>query len=191
MRDYPHPEIEAIVPPMRTLFPALLAVAACGGDSSSTAPDAAAPDAAVDAGFAPATHPAAPQVTSLGGPVMTAPKIVPIFFSGDDAMKQQMEGFFAALPSSDFWHATTSEFGVGVPTFLPTIVTTDTPPTTDAALQTWLKAPHTGWPAADVNTMYAVFLPAGVVLSTPFGRSFQSFGGYHDETTTTAGGPLV
>ena len=34
----------------------------------------------------PAPHPAPPQVVFLQGPVLKAPKFVPVFFSGDDPM---------------------------------------------------------------------------------------------------------
>src|SRR5439155_14740378 len=181
---------------MRSGFFAFLVVAACGGNNSSQTPDApAAPDAAIDAGFTPASHLPPPQVVSLGGPVLTAPKIEPIFFTGDSAMQGMVEGFLSTLATDPYWAATTSEYGVGALTILPTIVTTSTPPTTDAALQTWLTTmtdgTHAGWPTPDMNTVYAVYLPAGVVLSTPFGTSCQSFGGYHDETVTTMQKPLI
>jgi hypothetical protein len=68
-------------------------------------------------------------------------------------------------------------------------VSTDTPPTTDDALQTWIVAHATGtdgWPANTPNTIYTVFLPDNVTLSTPFGDSCSSFGGYHDETQSGA-----
>src|SRR5262245_47328826 len=32
----------------------------------------------------PAPHPAPPQVVSFGGPVMTSPRVVPVFFANDD-----------------------------------------------------------------------------------------------------------
>ena len=70
----------------------------------------------------------------------------------------------------------------------PTIVTTDPPPTTDDALQAWLEdhlappVPAPGWIAPDPNTLYIVFLPAGVTLTAGMDTSCVTFGGYHDET---------
>jgi hypothetical protein len=173
-----------------TLLALALAVAACGDNLQ------VAPDAAVDAApppFAEAPHPGVPLSTSHGGPVMAAPVVVPIFFAGDPTMQTQVEGFLAALSTSSYWHATTHEYGVGALTVAPTIVTTDTPPTTDAALKTWLKAQtdgtHAGWPAPSPDTLYAVFLPAGVSLSVTWGtvtdQSCVDFGGYHDEVSGT------
>jgi hypothetical protein len=134
--------------------------------------------------FVEAPHDNAPQSISLGGPVIAAPKIVPIFFTGDTAVQGEVEMFLAALAGSSYWTAVTSEYGVGAMTIAPSIVTTDAPPTTDDALKTWIAnnaGTHPGWPAPDANTIYTVFLPTGASLSTPFGSSCTAFGGYHDE----------
>jgi hypothetical protein len=172
-------------------------VGACGsshGTSIDATPDSP-PDAPPDAAFAEAPHPAAPQAQSGGGPVQTAPVIQPIFFAGDSAMQTQVEGFLGALATSEYWHTATAEYGVGGLTILPTIVVTEAAPTSDTALQAFLRShadgTHAGWPTPSVNTNFAVYTPAGVSVSTPFGTSCQAFGGYHDETTTTTGGPLV
>jgi hypothetical protein len=168
----------------------LSVLGACGdnlaGPIDAAAPDAAPPDAPP---FVEASHPAAPQVVSGGGPVMTAPVVVPIFFTGDGAMQAQVEDYLKAIATSAYWTATTHEYGVGTLTVAPTIVASDAPPTSDAALATWLAAQtdgsHAGWPAPGPNTLYAVFLPSGVSLSTPFGTSCAAFGGYHDEVPKT------
>jgi hypothetical protein len=187
------------LPSLRPVLAAAVAVAAfaaCGGDSSGSGPDAAmaladATPPTPDAGpFAPAPHPGPPQIGSYGGPVMDTPVVVPIFFTGDDAIQAQVEDFLSRLPGTDYWHATTSEYGVGDVTIGTSIVSADAAPTTDDALQAWLATmtdgTHAGWPAADGNTLYAVFLPAGVTLSTPWGNSCSAFGAYHAEVTTSA-----
>jgi hypothetical protein len=163
---------------------ALALLAACG-DNVKLAPDAAPPDAAPDVPmFAEAPHGTVPQVQTGGGPVLTAPKIVPIFFTGDSAIQTQTEQYLNALAASSYWTAVTHEYGVGALTIEPTIVSTDTPPTSDSMLQTWLASnldgTHAGW-TFDPGTIYAVFLPDGVTLSTPFGDSRSAFGAYHDE----------
>ena len=174
----------------------LAALAACG-DNLQLAPDAAPPDAAPpDApAFAEAPHGQAPQVKSGGGAVLATPKIVPIFFTGDDAIQAQTEQFLTQLAASPYWTTTTHEYGVGALTIAPTIVSTDTPPTSDQMLQTWLAAQldgtHAGWPAFDPNAIYSVFLPDGVTLSTPFGDSCSAFGAYHDEAPGTQNTKIV
>ena len=151
-----------------TVLVASLALAACGDNFEGEAP-------------------AAPQVLSAGGPVLVKPEIVPIFFAGDD-LQPQIESFLHALPQSPYWTATTSEYGIGTPEIEPTIVTTDPPPTTDDDLQAWLEdhlagpVPAQGWIAPDPNTLYIVFLPAGVTLTAGMDTSCKTFGGYHDET---------
>jgi hypothetical protein len=173
-----------------------------GTNDSSTNQDSGADAGAdtsvpVEAGpFAPASHPAAPQVESYGGSVMASPKIVPIFFTGDDSMQKQIEQFLAQLPGSGYWSAATGEYGVGQPTIAPTIISSDTPPITDDALQTWLVSmtdgTHKEWPTPDANTLYAVFLPDGVTITIPqWGKSCQGFGGYHSEGTSKQSQSIV
>ena len=91
--------------------------------------------------------------------------------------------FLAQLATSSYFVRQSTEYGVGALTIASSIVTTDLPPTTDTALQTWIAA-HVGvdWPANDTNTMYTVFLPAGTSLTASFGASCIAFGGFHEET---------
>ncbi len=169
-----------------------LAALACGGcfsfGESSGAPDAAVVDASVDAApFMTAPHGPQPQVVPLAGPVLAAPLVVPVFFMGDSTMQSQIEGYLAALPGSSYWHATTSEYGIGDIAIAPTVIDDDPPPTSDADLQTLIttnSAGVHGWPANTPNTVYAVFLPANIIETTPFGTSCADFGGYHDETSS-------
>ena len=168
----------------------LLALAACSSDHHEAAPDAFVPPVDAPPPFQEASFGSAPQMVKVpGGDVLTAPKVVPIFFANDAAMQASVEDFLAQTAASSYWGATTSEYGVGPLTILPTIVTTDTPPTTDTALATWLAGHfngQNGWPTApDPQTIYSVFLPAGVVLHTSFGDSCQAFGAYHDEAMGT------
>jgi hypothetical protein len=91
------------------------------------------------------------------------------------------------LVGSTYWSATTSEYGVGAISVTASVVTTDTPPTTDAALQSWIEAHKTGtggWPANTSQTIYAVFLPHGVTFTTDFGTSCVDYGAFHEETSS-------
>ena len=177
--------------PTRWLL-ALSVLVGCGSDAAK--PDAslsdAAPDAAPDAAtFQEAAHDPAPQVRSAGGVVIAAPKIVPIFFAGEDS-QAQLEQFLTTLAGSPYWTTLTADYGVGGLTILPSVIISDPPPTTDDALQVFLgtKADGATLPLPDANTIYTVFLPPGAALSTPFGDSCTAFGGYHDEITNGGAG---
>jgi len=89
------------------------------------------------------------------------------------------------MVGSSYWTAMSSEYGVGALTIAPSVLATETPPTTDTALQQ-LVAAHAGgtggWPANTANTIYTVFLPSGVTLTMGGGTSCVQFGGYHNET---------
>jgi hypothetical protein len=164
--------------------PLALVLAACG-DNATVGADAGSP-----ADAAPA-HPVAPEVVSIGGAVLATPAVVPIFFTGDDAMQAQIEQFLVALKPSAYWTATTSEYGVGPLTIGASIVTTDAPPTTDDAAQAYLAAhldgAHSGWPASDPNTIYAMFLPAGAALTLGGDQSCVDFAAYHAEVAGPGG----
>ena len=164
---------------------ALLAVLVGCGDSPRTE----APDAGVDAPppWMEAMPASVPQLVNLGGPVLATPKIQPIFFS-NDALQTQVEQFLAQTATSDYWKAAATEYGVGAPTVLPSIVTTDAPPATDTALPGWMTS-HV--PTADPNTIYALFLGDGVVLQGQGGNSCDAYGAFHDETKDSHNAPLI
>src|SRR5258708_6074604 len=103
----------------------IFVLCACGGGDSSQ-PDASADGAPndvaqqetaveaappkVDAGY-PGPHPAAPQVQTLGGAVLAAPNVVPIFFANDPD-QTPVETFLGQLASSTFWPSAVAEYGV-------------------------------------------------------------------------------
>jgi hypothetical protein len=172
-----------------------LSLVACGGkDQAAPSPDAAEmPDAPPDVGgFVEATHPTQPVIGNAGGSVLTAPVVVPVFFANDATAQQQLESFLTMLasPQETYWHAVSHEYGVGALTIAPTVIATETPPTTDSALQSLVTAHAAGtggWPANTQNTIYAVFLPEGVTLTMGGGTSCVDFGGYHSEVQTSVG----
>jgi hypothetical protein len=172
-------------------------------------PEAAAPEAAPYPAFTPQDF---PQVISGGGPVMTAPKIVPVLFADDDPMTTAaIADFVSKVGQTQYWKAITTEYGAGVATGEAPIMLTaaDNPPTTidDSAIQAWLvgklNANDPAFGTPDVNTLYAIFYPAGVTVTLGGGgggdagvpdggggfggqASCTSFGGYHQNVQLDA-----
>src|ERR1700733_7407877 len=170
---------------LATFFCAGLVAIACGStDSSSggaTPSDAGGGDASVaaDASDTSVSYPAftpsdPPQVANLGGVVMASPKIVPVFFAGDDPMiLAALTDFTKKVGGTDYWKAAATEYGVGPATGADPIQLTaaDAPPTTidDSAIQLWLAAKLNGNDPAfgtpDENTIYTIFYPQGVTIT--------------------------
>ncbi len=152
-------------------------------------PRDAGPD--VDHGEASTTYPAfapdMPQAVSSGGPVMTAPRFVPISFAGDPFVAQ-IDDFTARIGATSYWTSISAEYGVGAGSSATPIHLAETPAATltDVEIQQWLAAKldgtHPEFPAPTVNTLYAIYYPAGVTIDGGGGFfSCQDFGGYHSE----------
>jgi hypothetical protein len=171
------------------------------GDASSSGDDA---NVSVDASDANHTYPSRlpidpPQVTNQGGPVMAAPKIIPIFFANDDATTTAaVADFVKKVGKTQYWIANTAEYGVGAATGADPVQLTsaDNPGTTidDTQIQTWLagklNANDAVFGTPDANTLYALFYPPNVTITLGGGAggdagggggaaSCSSFGGYH------------
>lgn len=135
-----------------------------------------------------------PQLVNAGGAVLATPKVQAIFFANDATVQAQIDDFETQLAGSTYWSTAAGEYGVGALTKLPTIVVTDTPPTTSQALEDLLNkhltAAGADW-TYDPNTIYSVFLPDGVVVTDPSGTSCKDYDAYHDEDTATAGKPIL
>jgi hypothetical protein len=181
-----------VVRPMTKWLCLFALTAACGDNEPAPVVTPPAP------AFAESAHGPAPQLVDVGGPVLTQPVTQPIFFTGDATMQAQIEAFDTLLTYSEYWQQTTKEYGVGTITELPTIVVADAPPTSTAALEAMLAdkldGTHTaeGWPAAaDEQTIYSVFLPAGVVVHDPDGDSCASYGAFHDEAIGKHGESII
>ena len=140
----------------------------------------------------PAPHPDPPTVVDLGGPVMDAPVIIPVYFASDDAnLLSGVTTFIDQIGPSSFWTATTAEYGVGAATSMPPIVLTESAPTTidDTEISAWLaaklNADDPAFPSANTNTLFAIYYPAGTTITlndSGGGSSCSSFGGYHSNT---------
>ena len=195
-----------------------LLIVACGGsvqgtndagnnnnnDDAAVQPDVATvvvdagPD--VDNGAPSSTYPAfkidAPQVVnSSNGPVLKAPKVVPVYFANDDTtFTAQITSFLDKLPGSAYWGPGEKEYGVtGALTVTTPIQLTENAPASidDSAIQTWLSGKITSkdpaWPQPDANTIYMMFYPSGTSITLgQSGASCSSFGGYHNDVTVTS-----
>ncbi len=134
---------------------------------------------------------AVPQVASLGGKVLTAPKVQLIAYASD-SFGPEVDAFITEFGTTSDWSVQTSEYGVGAFTKLPLITIAGTPPTslddeTDGSpFEKTLAANITGaspaWGAADPETIYMFLLPQGTnILSA--GSCCTDFLGYHYEAT--------
>ncbi|MES1209683.1 MAG: hypothetical protein ABUS79_27430 [Pseudomonadota bacterium] len=169
---------------------ALVAVMGCGGGSGA-APGAVATgwtgaDAGADGSFRPAPHAPLPRVITLGGAVLTAPKVLPIVYAGDTGAAY-VQSFLGELAQSAVWAQVTAEYGIGPLTVLPAVTMTTAAPRTiaDGTLQSVLAANTTGvsppWGAADPQTIYLFLLPQGTVEQDGDGSCCTDFDGYHAE----------
>jgi hypothetical protein len=185
----------ALVTRMRIIIALAAFVLACGSSdvgpaddaSPESSPDAgAADDVAIDA--APPL-PDMPQVTSLGGAVVTAPNVVPVFWANDPD-QAKLESFLGALAGSTYWTQATSEYGVGALTVAPSVVVTDPAPSTidDSELGPWLQSKigiDPSWPAANPNNVYVLYHPSTTTITSFGGKSCVNFRGYHSHLDAT------
>src|SRR6267154_1646885 len=88
-------------------FAAVAMASACGGP-------------ALPGGPTPPAEPMfdLPTATSLGGPVLSSPRVQPIFFAGFP-YAGEVDRFTAGLSTSTYWSAVAGEYGVGALTALP------------------------------------------------------------------------
>ena len=140
--------------------------------------------------FVPAAHPSLPVVLNLGGAVNAAPKVQLIAYASDPGLTD-IEAFLQELTKTTYWSETTSEYGVGALTILPTIRLSTTPPATitDADLQTKLLTNTAGsnppWGVADSNTIFLFVFPPGTIESSdPTSKCCSGYDGYHSAMAT-------
>jgi hypothetical protein len=131
-----------------------------------------------------------PTVVSSGGPVMSSPRVQPIYFPGF-AFQTEVDTFLAKMAGSTYWPTTVSEYGVGDLTILPSVVTSVSSSTaqSDSTIAGLLAQVFTadgaalGTPSGD--TIYLLLFPStttitaqGQAMCTDTGPS-----GFHTEYT--------
>lgn len=116
----------------------------------------------------PAPHPAVPQVQTFGGPILSAPHVVPVFFPGDE-YQTQLETYLTQLAANKDWASAISEYGVGPLTVGASIVMHDAPASkvTEDDVDALMKSVGAGTASfqagseptspPDGNTIYALF----------------------------------
>jgi hypothetical protein len=145
-----------------------------------------------------ASHAPAPIVQNAGdGPILAAPRVVPIFFASDPLLPD-LEAFYAKLGTSTYLSAGLAEYGVGKATFAPPVVRPDAPPaaTDDYAVSVWLlgEIASGALPPLDANTVYSLVFPATTQVTAGFVGPYPypyPLCGSTNEATQTASGQLV
>ena len=149
----------------------LVALASACGVPSAHNPDGGDGKGDDPSSFVPAAHDPLPQIVSLGGPVVSTPHVVPVFF-GADPLRPAIESYLRALATSHYWLATTAEYGVGPLVVDPSIVV-DTPAPAaihEATAASWFVALVNSSPAFAArsdSTIYAIYPPRSTVVSVP------------------------
>jgi len=144
---------------------------------------------AISCGPPPALPPA-PQVVSLGGQTLAAPKVQLIVYA-EDTTDSDVEAMVNEFTQGATWGEQTAEYGVGAATVLAPISIPGTPPTslddntgTVTPFQTTLASNLTGsspaWGAPSQSTIYAFLLPKGTDINSG-GHCCTDFLGYHYE----------
>lgn len=205
---------------LRAPVAAALALCACAGEASTRSPADAALDAALsdDASIAdapapqdvsdvpaapfPAFHPELPTIANGGGPVLRAPRIVPVFVSGDgadaglDDTGTTVMDFLRRYAASATWSAQVAEYGVGPATVAP-------PRRADPQglpLGTVSAGRLHAWAASQINAgawgddsgdaFFVVILDASrQVQLTSASVTCRGVGGYHTEVSVNGRGP--
>jgi hypothetical protein len=161
------------------------AAAGAGGGAVAGSPADAGPEVL----FTPAPHPDLPQVGTAGGPVLVAPKVLPIIYAAEPATTDILAAL-QELAHTPYWAATTSEYGVGPLTILPPILLPTPAPSvnTDASLQAQLVAATSGanptWGVADPSVVYLYVIPPGANVNIQNASCCDDFGGYHSEVAS-------
>jgi hypothetical protein len=127
-----------------------------------------------------------PTVSSFGGPIMTAPQVVPIFYA-DDPDVDRLEAFHRWLVTSAWLGAVAGEYGVGPGSVLQVVRRPEPAPDKISDFQivdmlyAGLADGSLPKPASGLsNVLFVVHFPLHTVV-TAFGedKSCFQFGGYH------------
>ncbi len=138
----------------------------------------------------------AAQLTYRGGPLLTAVRVLTIFWgqvwqtNPNSELANQITQFFKFVLDSALMDQlaeySSPQEKIGHGSFIGTVTITQPTPShsvTDAALQTLLQneiKSNSAFPKPDANTLYFIYLPPGTAVVQGGSRSCQAFCGYHD-----------
>ena len=150
--------------------------------------------------------PGAATMLYFGGPVISNVKVVAVFWGAGvpKTTRSQIGPYFQAISNSTYidqlaqysthltgvnGHPGTNQT-IGRGSFTGRFAITpvnQSKSLTDADVQTELKGQIAGGhlPAADLNTLYMIYFPANVTITLDGMKSCQSFGAYHEATSST------
>ena len=160
------------------------------GDDADAQDDAGddAADAQPEAAPYPAFVPEVGKLVDNGGTKLTSPRIVTITWSTDaNAPGAQM--FDDALGASKYWKTAVGEYGIGPAksdaTLHVSITTAPPSPWDDSEIENWvvaqISANGSTWPQPDGQTVYVVFIPENVMVTSQGSDACNSYAGYHSE----------
>jgi len=174
-----------------------------GTSDAATTPDGdtgtsdAPIEAPVDADMAPPMP--MPLVIDLGGPKLTAVRVVTVSFSNDDpALVASLESFDDSITSTAWWSAVASEYGVGAGAggghvVLPMAASsayTDSVRGGDSSVRQLIgsSVASGALPAPDAQSLYVLYFPSGTLLQLDGVSACAPGGGtgWHDTVTVTA-----
>ena len=159
-----------------------LGLVGCSGDDESSGTK----------GHTPAVVPPFPQVPNLGGPTLSAPHLVPVYFPGDP-LESKLEAFHSWLSGSDYVAERWGEYGVAPPSLAPPVHVAAPPANEleDTDITAWLaeKITSKDIPPPDANTVYLAYFPSATTVKLGSAVGCTHFGAYH-RVAAVPGGSL-
>ncbi|HVY48713.1 MAG TPA: hypothetical protein VHB21_22650, partial [Minicystis sp.] len=130
-----------------------------------------------------APHAAPMTAASLGGPLMPAQRLVPVYFDGDDAaFTARIDAFLSALVTSRYYADAAGAYGIGAPSLAPAAHGGAAPASIDDAdVASWVASniASGALPPRTDETVYVLFYPAATTVTLWGMTSCVGFGGYH------------
>jgi hypothetical protein len=139
----------------------------------------------------PTDHPQLPQVQNFGGPVLANIEIWTVVWQGDEELGAQVHKFQQWMLKSTYWVDSLDEYGVGPGTSKGVVVWPSPAPANlgDNELKNIVKAVVAQLPEpVNANSVVSFIIPKSTTLTMGGEPGCISYGGYHYQTRTVAGG---